>query len=69
MLIDSVKNYLTSTVKTPYFLFISDGQYQFVLNKLSYLGLDSVPMSSFCSNDDKMPDIDGLLSYISYCVS
>lgn len=64
MLIDSVKNYLTSTVKTPYFLFISDGQYQFVLNKLSYLGLDSVPMSSFCSNDDKMPDIDGLLSYI-----
>ena len=64
MLIDSVKSYLTSTVKTPYFLFISDGQYPSVLKDLLFLELDLVPMSSFCSNDDKMPDIDGLLSYI-----
>lgn len=64
MLIDSVKSYLTSTVKTPYFLFISDGQYPSVLNDLLSLGLDLVPMSNFCSNDDKMPDVDGLLSYI-----
>lgn len=64
MQIDSVKSYLTSTVKTPYFLFISDGQYLSAIDELSVLGLDFVPMSSFCSNDDKMPDIDGLLSYI-----
>lgn len=64
MQIDSVKSYLTSTVKTPYFLFISDGQYMSAIDELSVLGLDFVPMSSFCSNDDKMPDIDGLLSYI-----
>jgi len=64
MQIDSVKKYLTSSVKTPYFLFISDGQYAAAMDGLSVLGLDFVPMSGFCNNDDKMPDIDGLLTYI-----
>ena len=64
MQIDSVKKYLTSSVKTPYFLFISDGQYATAMDGLSVLGLDFVPMSGFCNNDDKMPDIDGLLTYI-----
>ena len=64
MQIDSVKKYLTSSVKTPYFLFISDGQYVTAMDELSALGFDFVPMSSFCNNDDKMPDIDGLLTYI-----
>jgi hypothetical protein len=64
MQIDSVKKYLTSSVKTPYFLFISDGQYATVVDELSVLGLDFVPMSGFCNNDDKIPDIDGLLTYI-----
>lgn len=61
---DSVKNYLTSSVNTPFFLFISDGQYATTLNELSIMGLDPVPMSRFCTNDDKLPDIDRLLSYI-----
>ena len=64
MQIDSVKKYLTSSVETPYFLFISDGQYATAMDELSVLGLDFVPMSGFCNNDDKMPDIDGLLTYI-----
>lgn len=64
MQIDSVKKYLTSSVKTPYFLFISDGQYATAMDELSILGLDPVPMSDFCNNDDKTPDIDGLFSYI-----
>jgi hypothetical protein len=64
MQIDSVNSYLTSTVKTPYFLFISDGQYLSVIDELKVCGLNFVPMSSFCSGDDKIPDIDGLLSYI-----
>lgn len=64
MQIDSVKEYLTSSVKTPYFLFISDGQYATAMDELSILGLNPVPMSGFCNNDDKMPDIDGLFSYI-----
>jgi len=61
---DSIKNYLNSTVKTPYFLFISDRQYLSVIDEMKVCGLDFVPMSSFCSNDDKVPDIDGLLSHI-----
>ncbi len=64
MQLNSVKNYLTSTVKTPYFLFISDGQYLSTIDELKVWGLDFVSMSSFCSDDDKIPDIDGLLSYI-----
>ncbi len=64
MQIDSVEKYLTSTVKTPYFLFISDGQYLTAIDELKVCGLDFVTMSSFCSGDDKIPDIDGLLSYI-----
>jgi len=64
MHIDSIKRYLTSTVKTPYFLFISDGQYLSTIDELKFCGLDFVLMSSFCKNDDKIPDIDGLLSYI-----
>jgi hypothetical protein len=64
MHIDSVKQYLTSSVKTPYFLFISDGQYMPAIDELSVMGLDFVQMSGFCSGDDKVPDIDGLFSYI-----
>ncbi len=62
--IDSVKKYMTSSVNTPYFLFISDGQYATAMDELKVLGLDFVPMSDFCNNDDKMPDVDGLLTYI-----
>ena len=64
MQIDAIKNYLTSLVNTPYFLFISDWQYKSTIDELSVLGLDYVQTSSFCSGDDKLPDIDGLLSYI-----
>jgi len=64
MQIDSVKKYLTSTVTTPYFLFISDSQYKPVIEELSVLGFEFVQMSDFCGGDDKLPDIDGLLTNI-----
>ena len=61
---DSVNDYLTSTVKTPYFLFVGDEQYLTALNDLHACGLTFVPMSNFCRAADKLPDIDGLLSHI-----
>lgn len=64
MQIASVKEYLTSSVKTPYFLFISDGQYKTAIDELSVLGLGFVQVSCFCGGDDKLPDIDDLLTYI-----
>ncbi len=66
MQIESVKKYLTSSVKTPYFLFISDGQYASAIDELLVLGLAFVNMSSFCNDDDddKLPDLDGLLNHI-----
>lgn len=64
MLFDPVKKYLTSHVKNPYFLFINDSQYAAAMDELSVLGLESVPLSGFCSSDDKVPDIDGFVSFI-----
>lgn len=64
MQLASLERYLTSAVQTPYFLFTSDGQYTTIMNELSVLGLEPKQMSGFCYSDDKMPDIDGLLTYI-----
>ncbi len=61
---DSVHKYLSSSVKTPYFLFIGDDQYKTAIDELSVKGLDFVQTSDFCGSDDKLPDIDGLLTYI-----
>jgi len=64
MQIEAAKSYLTSPVKTPYFIFVSDEQYLSAIDELKVCGLDVVPMSRFCSDDDKQPDIDGLFNYI-----
>ena len=64
MLPDSVKKCLTSSVKTPFFLFIGDDQYKSAIDELSLLGFDFVRTSTFCSGDDKLPDIDRLIADI-----
>lgn len=65
MLKDSVKKYLaTSTVKTPFFLFIGDVQYSAAIKELLAMGLTIVPMSGFCGSDDKIPSVDDLVNYI-----
>jgi hypothetical protein len=64
MQIDLVKEYLTSTVKTPYFMFVSDSHYKPAIDELLVLGFDPVRTSNFCGGDDKLPDIDGLFDYI-----
>lgn len=61
---DSVKSYLLSGTNAPYFLFVGDKRYTSVLDELKVYGLDCVPMSGFCSGEDKVPDMDGLLDYI-----
>lgn len=64
MHIDPVKKYLASSVKQPFFMFIGDGQYATALDELSFLELDSLKVSGFCSGNDKLPDIDKLISDI-----
>ncbi|NLI70095.1 MAG: BREX-4 system phosphatase PglZ [Firmicutes bacterium] len=64
MRIDLVKQYLASSDKTPYFLFINDGQYKKAMDELAALGLAIVQTSSFCNSEDKKPDIDKLLTHI-----
>lgn len=60
----AVQNYLTSDVKTPYFVFISDEAYQPAINALKALGLDIVRMSDFCGGNDKVPNVDALYNCI-----
>ena len=64
MPIERVRNYLSSSVKTPYFLAIGDGEYKGVKEKLTDLGLNIIRVSDYCRNNDRQPDIDGLLEYL-----
>ena len=61
MAIEAIKKYLSSNVKSPYFLVVGDGQYKGAKAKLSELGLAFVKVSDYCGGDDKLPDIDALL--------
>jgi hypothetical protein len=61
MLLKAVNKYLSSNVKTPYFLAVGDGQYKDVKNKLSELEFTFVKVSKYCGGEDKLPDIDSLL--------
>lgn len=65
MLIDRVARYLSSPVKTPYFLVVGDGQYQYAKEKISELGLDLYRVSNYCKSDDRLPDIDALLEHLA----
>jgi len=64
MSIDKVSKYLTSNVRTPYFLFIGDDEYRDIKGKLSDLGLNIIKVSDCCRNDDKLPDIDGVIEQL-----
>lgn len=64
MSVQAVKKYLSSNVKTPYFLVVGDGQYEAIKEKLSEIGLAFVKVSDYCGEDDKLPDLDGLLERI-----
>lgn len=61
MSIEAVNKYLSSSVKSPYFLVVGDGQYKGVKDKLLELGFTFVKVSDYCGGDDKLPDIDSLL--------
>ncbi len=61
MSIDAVIRYLSSNVNLPYFLCVGDGRYNEIKNNLSELGLTFVKLSDYCGDDDKLPDIDGLV--------
>ena len=63
---DAVKKYLTSSMQLPYFLFVSDTIYKSVLGELAMIvpEFELVRVSRFCSESDKLPDIDGLLEYL-----
>lgn len=61
MFADKVKKYLTSTVRTPFFLAVGDSQYKDVMSKMYELGLTILKVSDYCISEDKLPDIDRLL--------
>jgi hypothetical protein len=65
MSIEKVNKYLASTVSNPYFYFVGDDAYLDVKKKLSESGLSIVRVSDYCRNDDKLPDIDEALEYLT----
>jgi hypothetical protein len=61
---EAVKKYLSSGVKTPFFLVVGDEQYICVKEELSAFGLTFVKVSDFCDGEDKPPNIDNLIEQI-----
>lgn len=64
MSIQVASKYLSSNVTVPFFLVVGDRQYMSLKNKLSELGLSFVRVSNYCSDDDKLPDIDSLIGHL-----
>ena len=65
MAFEKVNTYLASSVNTPFFYFVGDSRYQNVKEKLTEFGLSIVRVSDYCRNDDKLPDIDGLIDHLT----
>ena len=61
MLMDDVRNYMDSTIRSPFFLAVGDENYIVAKNKITELvGNNIVCVSSYCSTNDKPPNLDGL---------
>lgn len=65
MSIEKIMSYLASSVNTPFFYFVGDSTYQDVKEKLTELGFSIVRISDHCRNDDRLPDIDGLINQLT----
>ncbi len=61
MIINAVNDYLSSTVKKPFFVFTGDNCYDGIKSNIIAMGLRLENLSSFCKDDDKLPDIDALI--------
>ena len=61
-----IKPYLESkTTDTPFFLFVSDLHYNAIKDRLAFLELRQINLSSYCSDTDKRPDLDAMRSYLA----
>jgi hypothetical protein len=65
MSFEKVRRYFSSSVSTPYYFFVGDGDYQDIKEKLTEFGFSIIRVSDYCRNDDKLPDMDGLIEQLS----
>lgn len=65
MLIEKLRNYLNSEVNTPYFFVTGDQHYQSVKDNIYELGLSIIKLSDYCGSCDRLPDLDGLIEYLT----
>lgn len=65
MSIQEIKKYLSSSVQAPYFFVVGDKDYKDIKENLSELGFSFVKASDYCNDDDKIPDIDNLIQYLT----
>jgi hypothetical protein len=60
MPIEAVKEYLSSSERSPFFLAVGDGEYSRTKDKLAELGFEIVRVSDYCAKKDKRPNLDSL---------
>ncbi len=63
MLCKEARNYLETAKGLPFFYVVGDDNYCSILDDLKEAGLSEVKISSFCSHDDKFPDLDDLIDH------
>lgn len=61
MICSELKNYLSTAKGVPFFYITGDEEYKSTLEELRLTGLGIIRMSSFCSKDDKFPDLDAFV--------
>jgi hypothetical protein len=64
MPIEAVEQYLSSDVRSPFFLVVGDSQYADVKNKITEFGLGTVRVSDYCGAKDKPPKLDDLFDHL-----
>ena len=65
MLCREAESYCAGKIARPFFYAQGNDEYITVLHELSDLGLETVRASNFCKSNDKFPDIDRLIAYLS----
>ena len=60
MPLEAVKQYLSSDIRSPFFLVVGDEQYGRVRDEITGLGFGVVRVSEYCGAKDKPPNLDSL---------
>jgi hypothetical protein len=64
VLIEAIRQYLSSDIRSPFFLVVGDEQYINVKNNIVELGFNTLYVSDYCIEGDKPPNLDNLYDHL-----